>query len=103
MNIIKNLECIPAFLPLKKAIMQKLGNLDSLYISDHLPPEIQEARDEDGKLYRYKLSESQRYELALEDFFQGEESEDYADDLVHESIRDEVTAFVIALCEEILK
>lgn len=103
MNIIKNLECIPAFLPLKKAIMQKLGNLDSLYISDHLPPEIQEVRDEDGKLYRYKLSESQRYELALEDFFQEEKSEDYADDLVHESIRDEVTAFVIALCKEILK
>ncbi len=103
MNIVKNLECIPAFLPLKRAIMQKLGNLDSLYISDHLPPEIQEARDEDGKLYRYKLSENQRYKLALEDFFTERESEDYRDDLVHESIRDEVTAFVIALCKEILK
>ena len=98
MNIIKNLECIPAFLPLKRAIILKLGNLDSLYISDNLPPEIQEVRDEDGKLHRYKLSESQRYELALEEFFYGRESEDYGDDLVHESIRDEVTAFVIALC-----
>lgn len=103
MNIVKNLECIPAFLPLKRAIIQKLGNLDSLYISDNLPPEIQEVRDEDGKLHRYKLSESQRYELALEEFFYGRESEDYGDDLVHESIRDEVTAFIIALCKEILK